>query len=190
MSSSYKLTDNSEERNFLFWFGKEYVFEIPLYQRAYKWKSDKQIESLKKDFDEIIDNQKIMHFFGAIIIEPLPKRMEDPEIFEVIDGQQRMTTVFLFVMAAIYEIRRFDEERALKLFKKFLIIPDKEIENCVFQPSIKDRAQFNWIFANIITKDFKVKLENKQASYREFKLDDNPSATGRARDAYTSFKRY
>ena len=98
MSSSYKLTDNSEERNFLFWFGKEYVFEIPLYQRAYKWKSDKQIESLKKDFDEIIDNQKIMHFFGAIIIEPLPKRMEDPEIFEVIDGQQRMTTVFLFVI--------------------------------------------------------------------------------------------
>tara|TARA_B100000212_G_scaffold328904_1_gene293609 strand:- start:106 stop:1881 length:1776 start_codon:yes stop_codon:yes gene_type:complete len=190
MTNSYKLTDNSEERNFLFWLGKEYIFEIPLYQRIYKWKADKQIESLKQDFDEIIDGQKIMHFFGAIIIEPLPKRMEDPERYEIIDGQQRMTTVFFFVMAAIYQIRRVDEEKAVKLFKKFLIIRDKEIENCKFQPSIEDRAQINWIFANIITKDFKVKLENEQASYREFKVEDNSKTNGRAREAYTSFKRY
>ena len=117
MTNSYKLTDNSEERNFLFWLGKEYIFEIPLYQWIYKWKADKQIESLKQDFDEIIDGQKIMHFFGAIIIEPLPKRMEDPERYEIIDGQQRMTTVFFFIMAAIYQIRRVDEEKAVKLFK-------------------------------------------------------------------------
>ena len=185
------LTTNSQEKSFLELFENKVVYEIPLFQRSYVWTITKQIEGIKDDFDEIIDEKKNIHFFGAIIIQRLETDVGETNRYEVIDGQQRLTTIFLFIMAAIFHMRIHDPEYAAILFKRFLIDADNDIENSNLQPSAVDRGQFNWIFQNIISNsDFKTELKDKKAQFEEFALGSNSKLDGRIRKNYTSFKSY
>ena len=184
------LTSHSQERDFLHLFGKSTIYEIPLFQRAYKWTWKKQLEGLVDDFDEIIDEKKLLHFFGAIIVQRMETDPTDTNRFEVIDGQQRLTTLFLFVMAGIFHLRIYDPDEAVKFFKRFLIDPDTHSENSRLQPSLEDRGQLNWIFENIITQDFDEKLREENIRYEKFGVPSNPKIDGCFRRNYTIFKNY
>ncbi len=78
-------------------------FVIPLYQRAYAWK-EKEIEQLIDDIDDIEDT--VDHYYiGTLIVHNRNKDSdndinnqsseENTKPLEVIDGQQRLTTLFL-----------------------------------------------------------------------------------------------
>lgn len=69
------------------------IFNIPKYQRAYAWE-EKQL----KDFVEDIDNQKSnrSYFFGTILLQEQDKH-EGFEIIDIVDGQQRITTLVMFM---------------------------------------------------------------------------------------------
>ena len=74
------------------------IFEIPKYQREYVW-GTKQWEEL---FDDLMEN-KNGYFLGSIIcINTTQDAINNPK-FEVVDGQQRLTTISLF-LAALYSI--------------------------------------------------------------------------------------
>ena len=66
---------------------KSYEFEIPFYQRAYSWR--------KQDIEKLISdiNGKEGHYLGNIVV----KKNDDK--FIVIDGQQRLTTIYIIFMA-------------------------------------------------------------------------------------------
>ncbi|WP_322290543.1 DUF262 domain-containing protein, partial [Paratractidigestivibacter sp.] len=72
--------------------GKLTRFVIPVYQRNYDWKP----ENCGRLFDDLVDVAKTgrrEHFFGSIVSQtPRGERV-------VIDGQQRITTVFLLLAA-------------------------------------------------------------------------------------------
>lgn len=86
------------------------VFEIPKYQREYIWNS-KQWEAF---FDDLIENEN-GYFLGSIIcINTATDAINSPK-FEVVDGQQRLTTISLF-LAALYTTfdskkKELDEEQ-------------------------------------------------------------------------------
>lgn len=63
---------------------------IPLYQRAFAWE-DKQIAQLINDIDSISGTGN--YYLGNLIVH---KRQDDGK-FEVIDGQQRLTALFLIL---------------------------------------------------------------------------------------------
>lgn len=72
------------------------IFEIPKYQREYTW-GFRQWEAL---FDDLIENDN-GYFLGSIIcINAATDSINAPK-FEVVDGQQRLTTLSLF-LAALY----------------------------------------------------------------------------------------
>ena len=60
-------------------------YEVPIYQRNYAWGSD-QIEQLIED----IRSTKNDYFLGNLIVN-----QKENNVYEVIDGQQRLTTLFL-----------------------------------------------------------------------------------------------
>ncbi|HFI0106294.1 TPA: DUF262 domain-containing protein [Streptococcus suis] len=60
-------------------------YEVPIYQRNYAWGSD-QIEQLIED----IMSTEGDYFLGNLIVN-----QKDNNLYEVIDGQQRLTTLFL-----------------------------------------------------------------------------------------------
>ena len=72
------------------------VFEIPKYQREYTW-GTREWEAL---FDDLVENDD-GYFLGSIIcINTATDTINAPK-FEVVDGQQRLTTLSLF-LAALY----------------------------------------------------------------------------------------
>lgn len=71
---------------------KKYV--IPIYQRNYAWDDD-QISALIKDvYDSMRKNPKAPYYIGTLVTY---KRGENE--YEVIDGQQRLTTIYIILKA-------------------------------------------------------------------------------------------
>ncbi|MGI0439589.1 DUF262 domain-containing protein [Helicobacter himalayensis] len=69
------------------------IFEIPNYQRDYAW-GEKNLEDLWEDLLEAEQAQsdEMGHFLGAIVVAKNPK---DSNVYDIIDGQQRATTLFM-----------------------------------------------------------------------------------------------
>lgn len=77
----------SENSN-IFDTNNDYI--IPLYQRGYEWK-EKEIEQLIEDIKSIDINKN--YYIGTLIVSK--KELKNEYIYEIIDGQQRLTTLFL-----------------------------------------------------------------------------------------------
>ena len=77
---------------------KTYV--IPVYQRNYAWEED-EITALIKDVYDSYKNAKETYYIGTLVTY---KRGDN--IYEVIDGQQRLTTIYIILkVLGIKEIR-------------------------------------------------------------------------------------
>ncbi len=93
---------------------QEYIFFIPSYQRGYRW-NKKEVVDLLNDISEFkprqIDDtdEKTWYCLQPIVI----KQKEDGQ-FEVIDGQQRLTTIYLILY---YLNQYYAEEHRVKIFE-------------------------------------------------------------------------
>lgn len=70
---------------------KDKFFEIPTYQRLYEWGKD-EIETLLDDMKKAYDESKEQYFIGNITTSK--KSENEREKFVLIDGQQRLTTLW------------------------------------------------------------------------------------------------
>lgn len=76
------------------------TFFIPPYQRNYEW--DKQMcDTFYRDIEKVAHNPNTQHFFGTIIFyEERSQIFGEPSRYILVDGQQRLTTTMLFLIAA------------------------------------------------------------------------------------------
>ena len=75
----------------------EHHFFIPSYQRGYRW-DEKQVEDLLKDISEFAENSKNGDFYclqPIVVKQWIDKESKLINGWEVIDGQQRLTTLYL-----------------------------------------------------------------------------------------------
>ncbi len=70
-------------------------YKIPQYQRPYKWE-DEQIERLWDDIYESYENGEENYFLGSIITAK-PRDNENSSYLDVVDGQQRLTTLTILL---------------------------------------------------------------------------------------------
>lgn len=98
-------------------------FIIPLYQRPYKWTTD-ECETLwndiNKTFEEKNNGNNQDYFLGSIVVF---KRGDGK--YEIIDGQQRITT-FTLLFRAFYETFKTENKASVRLSENFA----KCIWNC------------------------------------------------------------
>ena len=73
-------------------------FVIPVYQRNYTWTTGKEVKQYFEDLKAVLLGQYDKHFMGIMIYLDTPISFNSRE-FSVIDGQQRLTTTFLFLYA-------------------------------------------------------------------------------------------
>ena len=93
--------------------GKQFV--IPVYQRKYTWTVKKQLVQLIKDLEQLIEDEtkQKQHFLGTIVY--LENIVEYKVERSIVDGQQRLVTMFLMAhaMKSIseneYRAREIDE---------------------------------------------------------------------------------
>lgn len=69
-------------------FDTEMEYIIPLYQRAYAWE-DKQLTQLVEDIEDVAEDAN--YYIGSLIVSEQNGR------YEVVDGQQRLTSLYLLL---------------------------------------------------------------------------------------------
>jgi len=84
-------------------------FEIPDFQRGYAW-SFKQWEEFWKDLELLRPNSR--HYAGQLILEPL-QQDDSSARYNIVDGQQRITTAFLALKAAV-DVLTLSEAKQVK----------------------------------------------------------------------------
>lgn len=127
-----------------FFDGSDKRFIIPLYQRNYDWKED-NCEQLFQDLIKLHNSDRRSHFFGSIV-SSIQSGTEDRYI---IDGQQRITTVSLMLIAMVNAkkeglIEAEDAKLVEKIFKRYLVDEYQEDERKVkLKPIKKDMQAFD-----------------------------------------------
>lgn len=92
--------------------GKNKKFVIPEYQRSYAW-SDDQIQTLFDDLVEYTENNdESTYFLGTVVSYENDKNEQ-----EIIDGQQRITSLFLLLRALYSKLTSMAETPESKNFK-------------------------------------------------------------------------
>lgn len=77
---------------------RECFYIVPDYQREFVW-TDKEVQQLLEDIDEQIDTEVTREYFiGTVLVSPTNQKNH----YEVIDGQQRLTTFFLLLCVLKY----------------------------------------------------------------------------------------
>src|SRR5574344_1770525 len=120
-------------------------FVIPAYQRNYTWTAQKEVKQLLEDIKVVLRGERKKHFIGIMIY--LEKSL-NPFQHErsVIDGQQRLTTIFL-VLYAIKELmlERGMVDDAKNLENQYLINPFNETNKFKLKPLVSDDAVYQQI---------------------------------------------
>ena len=88
------MNDNPKVLNFYHLLN--YRFNIPEYQRGYRWEK-KQVEDLLNDLKDFIDKKSDKKEFYCL--QPIVVYKTDENSYDVIDGQQRLTTLYLILKA-------------------------------------------------------------------------------------------
>lgn len=124
-------------------------FIIPVYQRNYDWKME-HCKQLYDDLVKIIRQNRKSHFFGSIVsVQSESGTMEE---FLIIDGQQRLTTISLLLLA-IYHLLSSgkmvsrDHQLTDKILKKYLIDEyGPEEKRIKLKPIKNDQKAFGILF--------------------------------------------
>ena len=128
--------------------GSDKRFIIPVYQRNYDWKTE-NCKQLYDDLTRIIRHERKSHFFGSIV-----SVHNDGEFNEylVIDGQQRLTTISLLLLA-MYNLMKNGVlvsgrgNLAEKIYKTYLIDEWQEDDTRIkLKPVKNDRKAFGKLF--------------------------------------------
>lgn len=128
---------------------REYV--SPLFQRGYVW-TNKNLELLWKDIDEILEGTESTPFLGAIVLEIKTSGLAfQPDSSWIVDGQQRLTTLYMVLMRIALEAERAeDKELYESLYRQYLFNQDGRYRNHPkLTPTLLDRHQFNDLFSSI-----------------------------------------
>lgn len=67
-------------------------YDVPAYQRDYVWEEE-HIEQLLEDVRRALESRHDSYFLGTIVVSPSQKT----STFDLIDGQQRLTTIMLML---------------------------------------------------------------------------------------------
>jgi hypothetical protein len=98
MATTNFKTENNTFRKLI---GNGLTYRIPRFQRDYSWAND-EWEDLWADIRAMLQEERdASHYMGYLVLQST-----DDKHFDVIDGQQRLTTISLIVLAVLKNIQR------------------------------------------------------------------------------------
>jgi len=153
-----KITTSQNETSFGEMLSNNCQFVVPPFQRPYSWKK-KNFDQLFEDLVGISEGQEDVHFMGAIIMDRRLGGTTDLNTYEVIDGQQRITTIYLTVCAAVSILLKHQKmEDATGLASKYLLANMSGYWVPKISPSMPDRHDLNIILGSLFNEG----LENSE----------------------------
>lgn len=148
-------------------FEKKMRLEVPLFQRQYVWNQEHQWEPLWEDvsrkFAENLNGRKDapVHFLGALVLDQKQTPTTHVERRQVIDGQQRLTTLQIFISAFRDFCREQECHDLAAECEGFTLnrgmMTDPNVDRFKVWPTQLDRAQFT----DVILAGSRKELEKK-----------------------------
>lgn len=138
---------------------------IPVYQRNYDWKI-KHCARMFDDLVNIVREDRETHFFGAIVGNP-----ETSFTYVVIDGQQRLTTTSLLMLALVHaleagEANSSDSDLASKIRDSYLVLKDA---HDAVKFKLKPVKNDNDAYTRLLRDDNPIESSTITANYRYFR---------------------
>ncbi|WP_309132977.1 DUF262 domain-containing protein [Brevibacterium sp.] len=132
-------------------------FVIPLFQRPYVWKEDEQWEPLWNDVRRVAElriaepHRSPIHFLGAVVIQAQEAQSRRLTAWNVIDGQQRLTTLQILADAACALFAQTDHSKLAGQLEDLTHNSDKYVEDGESRLKLhhlnKDREAFDEVMA-------------------------------------------
>lgn len=143
--------------------GDDVQLYCPLFQRRYVW-GKSQIDKLWEDIDTIRDETYSRRFLGALVFnEDLAATATQAGRYWIIDGQQRLTTMVLILIALAEHSQKCGKpgmEVAADVFEQYLVSRKKNSKNrpklC---PTLTDTRQFNDIMRRAFKYPFDLEID-------------------------------
>lgn len=144
---------------------KDTRYIIPIYQRNYAWTSI-EIEQLLEDIRNALNNSS-KYYLGNLIVNRCGKNL-----YEVIDGQQRLTTLFLLLCflnhncfnknSLTFQIRKKSNKTLQDIFTMSTDMQKIEYDDCYAEDIIKGYSFIKQYFDKFLDSidDFKQKLSS------------------------------
>ncbi|KIR02753.1 hypothetical protein P261_01568 [Lachnospiraceae bacterium TWA4] len=163
-------TENRKIENI---FQRAAIYNVPRYQRDYVWKEINWKE-LWIDLQFTLDNDSKIpwsHFLGTIVLSQTKNKNNGLDSYEIIDGQQRLMTIYLLLIAIYKNFRKFPEKNISKyIFESFLTSLTRESD----RELIIDNELYNDDLKSIIDASTNTKsLERTNKLYLPFNYFDN-----------------
>jgi len=135
-------------------------FEIPLYQRPFSW-NEENFQELVDDIRDAIDSEEENYFLGAILL----RTKEDGITYEIVDGQQRLTS--LIILLAVFRDCLNDQK-----IQKWLIDEGDEYAGIPTRERIRVWRDLQEIFSEYVyegggTKKFIDDFESGRIKYSD-----------------------
>jgi hypothetical protein len=152
VDSKLKVTDVPEEASFYDLVAGDNVLEIPLFQRPYMWR-ESHYKALLQDVELVEEEASGASFLGVIVSFGRGAGPGRPPTWMIVDGQQRVTTLYLNVMAAVeVAASRGELDWAADVMGRYLLVRPMSglTVNTKLVPSYNDRQQFCDIWSKIV----------------------------------------
>ena len=139
----------SETKLVVFMQGSDKRFVIPVYQRNYDWKTE-NCKQLYDDLIKVVKTGRKSHFFGSVVSVYNPDGQFNEHL--VIDGQQRLTTVSILLLAMynLIEAKLIIPAKASlseRIYEEYLVDKWQEDETRIkLKPVKNDQAAFGKLF--------------------------------------------
>lgn len=118
-------------------------YSAPVYQRYYVW-GDEPLQALLEDIDNS-GVEDLEQFIGATVVQDFGKKggTQSPNEYLMIDGQQRLTTIYLLICGLAWAyIKGGKEEEALTLAQMYLAFTAGKYKGMPkLLPTVQDRRQ-------------------------------------------------
>lgn len=134
-------------------FNGKTFFSIPDYQRSYAWE-EKQLRDFFEDYMNNYNSQE--YYYGTILLQMTKK--DKKEFCDIVDGQQRFTTLIIFMKCLISRLSSMEYDETTMLYKHFI----KNGDLCI----LKLQADDNDFFSTVILDDKKASETKTPAQKR------------------------
>lgn len=141
------------------------TFFIPPYQRNYEW-GEEMCEILYKDIEKVANSKNTQHFFGTVIYYAESTILGQPDKYILVDGQQRLTTTMLFLMAA---------------------------RDCITNDLLRNTIDSKYLKNNNVSGDveYKIKLKQVESDWKAYKniiLGENLDNSDKKSTVFKNYK--
>ena len=132
-----------EEISGVFRDGGDVQFILPRFQRAYAWE-DKDWQTLWNDAKKIMasNTTNLEHFLGAMVVVNIETGINEPRSYQLVDGQQRLLTISIFLCALRNLAKNEDFHREIR---DYLVNKHREgLQHYKILPTVNNDDQRIW----------------------------------------------